>query len=152
MFRKFIEKINNFIQWTKKWHFCHVLFVGTFLLVVPYIFLFLKNLISEIIILIQMPNCIFESFDYIPFWIFYFVGTLIVIAFLALIIQVFTIIKRAFARKSIFVQSSFLLHNQYYNRFYTISFIYFWIGIVTWQLALFFNYITSLNYKLMPIF
>ncbi len=53
MLRKFIEKINKFIQWTKKWHFCHFLFVGIFVLVFPYIFFFIKALISEIIIFRQ---------------------------------------------------------------------------------------------------
>ncbi len=141
MFRRFIENINKFIQWTKKWHFFHVLFVAIFACFFPLFVLFFISVFIDIFsILVEKKSIssIIEGY-LLPFGggIMFFVLLMIIFSLLGLIVEIFVTIKRAFARKSISVESSFLLENKYYNYIYHFAFWNFIIGTIIWMLWLY---------------
>ena len=125
MLRQLIKKLNNFIQWTKKWHFFHILFVGNFLFIAIY-FLFL--------IFIALLDCIFnnnitaylsiESLSFILFSIILCLAITPYTTIIATILEIFIIITKKIQKKTIQITNSFLIDNPKYNILYTVSFIY----------------------------
>lgn len=108
MIKNLILKFNNFIQWTKKWHVCHI-YVNIF------IFLFYATLISEILnknfsfyknLLEFMALCAIALY-YMLYWSYTIV----------LVVSIISHIKK----KQIFVKHNFLILNKWYNIHYSIA-------------------------------
>ena len=116
MLKNLITRINNFIQWTKKWHFFHLLLVPNefaFFLICLIMFkyvLLLKEYYSSLEILIVF------------FVISYFATTILII--IALCIQAFLLIYNWIKFHNISIKNRFLLNNKLYNILYVIAFIY----------------------------
>ena len=122
--RKFIKKINNWIQWTKQWHFFHIFFVGSFLVYnwIPFLIMYIYFLgyVYELI-----TNDITEE----PFeWVFYIHDTLnwylythLYAVLFALFVTGLIFIKKWKNKQQIKVQSSFLLNNKFYEMIYVNS-------------------------------
>ena len=116
MLKNLITRINNFIQWTKKWHFFHLLLVPNAfacflicLIMFKYVLL-LKEYYSSLEILIVF------------FVISYFATTILII--IALCIQAFLLIYNWIKFHNINIKNRFLLNNKLYNILYVIAFIY----------------------------
>ena len=104
--RKFIEKINNAIQWTKKFHFFHISFITPFI-------------ITILIILIAIPysetiNELFSCWIIVNFILLYIIPPI------ALIVEIVIMIIRKWTHKSIYVSKS-IVENKYYNIVYILS-------------------------------
>lgn len=116
MFRKFIEKYYNFILWTKKWHFFHLLFViptiGGFVgICMGMHAIFFEDYIHS------YPDFL-EEIPGLPLGIIFITC---IMFFLAFIFEIFILIKRAIAHKPLCVLSSFLKSNDKYHKFYVFS-------------------------------
>lgn len=142
MFRKFIEKINSVIQWTKQWHFFHVLFVGSFVIaLIPYIINILMLIFDFIFLIEQIITTILGRHseiitdDHIVAGeiviIFTFIITYILASIftsiLGLIVELSIFIKRRSSDKPLTVTSSFLTKNKIYNFIYYNAFITFFV-------------------------
>lgn len=118
MFRKFIEKYYNLIQWTKKWHFFHVL------VTIPGISILWAIIYS---VLYPLPDST-DSFSIAEMWIYsLFVFIILMLSeyitiFVAIGVELTIIIKRAIARKPFCVLSNFLNNNKIYNFIYCFFF------------------------------
>ena len=111
MFKKIFKRINDFIQWTKKWHFFHVFMLPA----IPMLLLFF------LIIFIDRHSINADTFDTC-----FMLSLLCYIQsfFIALIIQIFFFIFKAILRQNCKITNKFLLNNKIYNSIYTIMFIY----------------------------
>ncbi len=127
--RKCIKKINSAIQWTKKWHFFHVLFIVTFSLLLTIILLLYSidtthtyetcsNCVDPTTIYPDTPEFIRDAF------------VLLIIICLhaglmaAPITEILAVVIKAILRKKLCVEWNFLLNNKFYNIFYYFSIIY----------------------------
>ena len=119
--RKFIEKINNIIQWTKKFHFFHISFV------IPFI-------ITILIILIAIPYSKTISEPYTYSLLIAFISILLMTP-LALIIEVLIIIIRKWTHKNFYVSEA-ITKNKLYNIIYIISILHFCYIITLWLFLL----------------
>ena len=123
--RKFIEKINNMIQWTKKFHFFHIWLIPGFLFALfPLLLLILTflTLIFEPSIFDEMGRACGIAFFMFMFYIAiaYFVTFL-----LGLVYQIILYLSARFFRKdNVHVQSKFLLNNKFYNFIYISSILF----------------------------
>lgn len=112
MVKQILDKLNNFIQWTKKWHICH-LFLNTFwVFFILGIFCALaEEDIQKHFLNIIQDYMILESIVlyYMLFWCLPIV----------LLISILEYVKG----KKIYVKNNFFLNNKAYNMLYTISFI-----------------------------
>ncbi len=111
MIRKCIAKINSFIQWTKKWHYFHVL-VWTWL--VSGSFLALLNIDQ------------YQDFLKAPFifWgAIFFVSSMGAFFYVVLPITITTMLITYIKTRSFQVQNEFLLHNRVYHFFYCLYYI-----------------------------
>ena len=121
--RKFIEKINNMIQWTKKFHFFHIwLGLGFIVALLPIVLT-----IMTCCVMISSPNDLSDMGRAIGIGLMLFIG-LIVISYiatfiLAIIIEfiILFIYVCSAKRTSYLVKSHFLLSNKVYANFYNIS-------------------------------
>ena len=122
--RKFIEKINSWIQWTKQWNFFHVFFVGSFLMYnwIPFVIMYIYFIGYVYDVIIKYISE--ERFD----WILYIADTLkwylsahLHVALFALFVTGIIFIKKWKNKQPMKVQSSFLLKNQFYEFIYVNS-------------------------------
>jgi len=121
MLRFVIEKFNNVIQWSKKYHFFHILAIPSFFYIVnwfwlAYIFNILFNNTSNLQKAIEDPS-----------FLIFFLTFLFAVAF---IIQVIIYVKN---KKKGIIQVSypFFLNNKIYNFFYIHTYISLFIIILT---------------------
>ena len=116
MFKKIFKRINDFIQWTKKWHFFHVFII--------------PNTFTFMFICFVMPKCSLLLMDYysnaeivIIFFTICFLA-LITHAIIALCAQIFFLLSNWIKSHNINIKNKFLLNNKFYNILYIIGFIY----------------------------
>lgn len=140
MIRTFIEKLNELIQWSKKWHFFHIFFALSFAILCFVVFsiivlYFLAYIVVSIDSIFDPSPVVSDEVvsltcdDWAPGGVIIFVLYLVILPaicsiiwfFVSLFTQIVIMIKRKRAHKSCTVQTSFLLNNQYYNIFYIIS-------------------------------
>ena len=122
MFRRFIEKIYNFIQWTKKWHFVHLLLVPT-MLVTFYVsdLVIVSSVITKFVvrdyrtILYGVRDTHFHYYVYILFRML----------IPAIIGEIFFVVFNSIRSKKLYVTNNFLLHDEIYNIAFVLSLIYF---------------------------
>lgn len=110
MVRKYIKKINNFIQWTKKWHLGHCIFISD-------MFICLICIFSEMPIM--TVDRLLEYLFSANILLFY-PAVLIVGTILAILIAVTKFIKKY----PVYVESKFLLKNKTYNIVYILNWLY----------------------------
>ena len=130
MLRKCIKKINSAIQWTKKCHFFHVLFIGPFIL----LSLVLADAYSRDYSTsssVSCPNCVDSTTIYpdtpdfiatVIFFIIVFSAHICLIV--APFIEVLVVVIKAILRRKLCVEWNFLLNNKLYNIFYYFSVIF----------------------------
>ena len=124
MLKNIITKINNFIQWTKKWHFFHVFIIPSYIVLfitLTMIFIFICEYIYtgkfEYNFMLQyigvLHSVVFKLFSiYMPeLW-------------LALVVQILFSGINWYLYRNISVKSNFLLNNKRYNCIYVIIWIY----------------------------
>lgn len=116
MLRKFIQKYYNFILWTNKWHFFHIIFITSCLASI----LGLSFGIEATIYDLQNFGYTYDEtlYSLIIFPAGFHIFSIIISLFFAIIIETFILIKRAIAHESLCVHSSFLNNNKIYNNFY----------------------------------
>ncbi len=121
--RKFIEKINSWIQWTKQWHFFHALFLSSCLMYnfIPFTTMYccFEGYIVELITL-DMPGCFNWMEDTSDASAWYLYAQLYAFIF-ALFVTGIIFIKKWKNKQPMKVQSSFLLKNQFYEFIYVNS-------------------------------
>ena len=108
MLKNIITRINNFIQWTKKWHVCHI-YINIFLPIFIYSLFFVlrdKNILQELLENITCSALI-----------------LYIMAYYALLIILLISIISHITQKKLHIISHFLLHNQFYNNYYSFGLI-----------------------------
>ncbi len=116
MFRKFIEKYYDFILWTKKWHFFHLLFI------VPTVAGIIGLLMGiHDILFANYINSYSDFIEEIPGLPLGIIFIICIMFFIAIIFELIILIKRAVAHKPLCVLSSFLNHNRTYNIFYVFA-------------------------------
>lgn len=121
MLKNIITKFNNFIQWTKKWHFFHVLFVPNTIFVLFTLFISIFLYIWNICFSNNTKAFIFSHDHIFLIWANY---TCLVIVFLILAIcvqSIFSIINWM-KYNTIQLQNQFLLNNRKYNFLYCTAF------------------------------
>ena len=125
MLRKLIKKINDIIQWTKKWHFFHVLHVGTFLLT-AICDLFIAFVFVTYCILNHHVKNIFriESLEFVLLCIIICLLISPFTALIATIVEIFVIIKKKIQHKVLSVESPFFIKSKRYNTLYILSFLF----------------------------
>ena len=127
MLKNILTKINNFIQWTKKWHFCHV-----FLLISSFI-MFMFTIFS--LMAIDWIGELKFTYFFLPEFIYIFA---IVIA---LIIQILFSLINFCIHKNIQIKNRFLLNNKTYNGIYYLMFLYTIVSFVIHLSLLFTDYV-----------
>ena len=132
MFKLIFTKLNNFIQWTKKWHFFHFFVSGAALLtlffavvLVMFIITYLNDPYS---IRINAKNSCNGDVSALIAFSEYAFATLCT-GIIGIFINVFCILKHLIYRKNCCITSKLLLCNKYYNIYYIIFFI---LTIVSW--------------------
>ena len=121
--KQLLSTINNFIQWTKKWHFFHLFIIPPFLLwlfcimlySLFFIILFLNRVdfsVKEFLMndIVGSAICI-QIFLYFAFFI------------IALISQIIFFIVNWIKYKKSGVRNQFMLKNKKYNGIYILAFI-----------------------------
>ena len=130
MIRTFVEKLNELIQWSKKWHFFHMFFMGTMLLaILVYVYL------------------IFHCFSYgkieyfwlILFSLFHFTCNFFYSGLMILFPVILILFIRKVCKKDLCVSGGFLLNNKRYNLLYDISFYHVLLFAPMLFILLFFN-------------
>ena len=104
MLKNIFSKINNFIQWTKKWHFFHVFLISSSFVMLMFT-----------IFSIMDPDWIGElkfTYFFLSFLIFVFA------IIIALIIQILFSIINFCVYKNIQIRNHFLSKNKIYNGIY----------------------------------
>ena len=130
----------KFIQWTKKWHFFHFIFIGSFLII---LFNIIGDFIDEIFFYNEQNNINtntnshinFELLDSIALFAMLNIFYSIPIAILLSIYELYLIIKKLIDRLAIV--NEFLLKNKFYNIFYTFCATLHLIGYIVIILQLF---------------
>ena len=132
MLKKIFNKVDHFIQWTKKWHFFHIVFVGPLTFLITYFFVLIP------LIIIQNPPSqpiTTDEFDIdIPILIFcagFIVIIFIILLFFACFVQLVLFLISLINKKTCYVRNNFLLHNKFYNKYYEISTFVIFISNIT---------------------
>ncbi len=132
MFRKFIEKYYKIIQWTKKWHFFHIL------VIIPGIFTLWEMISAFILYITKTPGT--TNLDIILGDLYAAPLVLAISEFLmffvAIVVEILVIIIRAIARKPFCVLSYFLSKNKIYNFIYCFFFFVIVLTILEFLLGL----------------
>ena len=121
MLRFAIEKFNNVIQWSKKYHFFHIFAIPSFFYVVNFFWLaYLSYILFD-------RNFNLQRVVDDPYFLIFFLTFLFAVAF---IIQVIIYVKN---KKKGIIQVSypFFLNNKIYNFFYIHTYISLFIIILT---------------------
>ena len=109
MIKDFFHKINNFIQWTKKWHFFHFIAIGNILLFSLIVFITILSLETD------PTEDIFLNIISLPIM---YISLLLYLALpIAIIIMYFNLKKG----RKITIYNKFLLNNEIYNITYIAS-------------------------------
>ena len=138
MLRKCIKKINSAIQWTKKWHFFHVLFIGPFILLLIIFLLFSDPGASNSV---TYPNSVDPTTIYpdTP----EFIATVVILLVIACIhvslkaasiVEVLAVVIKAILRRKLCVEWNFLLNNKLYNIIYILSILLLFMFIIVLSL------------------
>ena len=122
MFRKFIDKIFNFIQWIKKWHFVHLLFVPTMLIT-----FYVSDLVIAFSVITKFVEKNYETILYgvSDTHFHHYVYILFRMLIPAIIGEIFFVVFNSIRSKKLYVTNNFLLHNEIYNIAFVLSLIYF---------------------------
>ena len=137
--RKCIKKINSAIQWTKKWHFFHVLFIGPFILLLTIILLLYS--IDTTHTYETCSNCVDPTTIYpdTP----EFIATVVILLVIACIhvslkaasiVEVLAVVIKAILRRKLCVEWNFLLNNKLYNIIYVLSILLLFMFIIVLSL------------------
>ena len=129
--RKFIEKINNWIQWTKQWHFFHVFFGIAFLIFswnsIFYIVGGIIEIVNDLLRYYFDPNCIkselefgMSFFAFLPLQILGIIFSSILGFITGIIVEFVIYIKRR-NNTALTIQSKFLLNNKWYSVLYILE-------------------------------
>ncbi len=120
MIKKLFLKIYDFIQWTKKWHFCHVVFVGaSFFGLAIYLYFLLFDILT-----FNLTSFLLDIFKIFYYYSLYFIVTFAHFLFVpAIIIQIFFVIFNLIRHKKVPITSDFLLNNKKYNIVYVFAFL-----------------------------
>lgn len=127
MIRKFINKLYNFIQWTKKWHFCHLLLVPVFLTTI-----LTGDLIGIFFFIYLVMQLKFRE-AFLTFLYYHLLFYALVIYCITIPVTIMTIyfaIINFIKSKKPFIFNGFLLNNKYYNLIYIISLFNFFCFII----------------------
>jgi len=114
MLKKIFNILNNMIQWSKKYHFFHILAILNFFFV-AHLFWFLTLLCLIAMIPIKCVSNIFGE-GVLGFLLFIFILIILqfILLFISLIIQIVICIKNR-KKGTIQISSPFLLNNKFYN-------------------------------------
>ena len=135
MIKRFLKRINDLIQWTKKWHFFHVFMLSTTYM---YIYFFLETHHIDLLNIPLIIEQIVYYMNHIPDLLnvinnlieFYFLellfGGMAEIVYIPFVIGIQLLFWTInwFKHKNIQVQSKFLLKNKIYNCVYIAAFIH----------------------------
>ena len=143
MIKRFLKKIDDLIQWTKKWHFFHVFIIPfyiVFFITLAIIFIFLCDylFIGKFNYGSMMSYiCALHTFSYLVFFI------LMLEFWVALIAQTLFSFINWYLYRNISVRSKFLLNNKRYNNTYVIGWIFTIICFILYKTCthLIFNYV-----------
>ena len=121
MLKKIFNKVDHFIQWTKKWHFFHVFFVPNAIFALLNLFISIFLYILDICFLSSTKTFIFSFNHLLLMWEMY---TFLAIVFfiLATFVQIVFLIISMIKHKNIQLQNQILLNNKKYNILYCIAF------------------------------
>ena len=126
--KEILNSINDFIQWTKKWHICHLMFTGTITIIIISITTLLVLDIQKTTHSTKIHNYCpifedFNNFDWLSLGIFELFVCFVLMLFISLLIYIVIIIVKHLNSKHIHVVNKFLLHNKIYNLYYYFSFL-----------------------------
>ncbi len=123
MFKNIFQKIIGIIQWTKKWHFFHLILVPPFVI----------SCLIDLYPILSFFNSTNEDWIYLPFWNYFVYVTLFCIMFsINLFIYAIVLIYIFIRKKTIYISNDFLLYNKFYNFVYILSLLQ-----LFWNLFLF---------------
>ena len=127
MIKKFFNKIYNFIQWTKKWHFFHFFINGTTLIIlflVTAFFLFIYTYINNPTIICINSNRRNNADDnFILFIFFEHAFATFCTGIIGLFVEIIFLLRKLLINKKCCITSKFLLCNKFYNIYYILSFL-----------------------------
>ncbi len=138
MLRKCIKKINSAIQWTKKWHFFHVLFIGPFILLLIIFLLFSDPGASNSVTYPNSvdPTTIYpDTPEFLTVVVIFIVIACIYLSLMAApIVEVLAVVIKAILRRKLCVEWNFLLNNKFYNIIYILSILLLFMFIIVLSL------------------
>ena len=125
MLKTIKPKLSQIIQWSKKSHLLHIWFILCFpCLIITILEIFLTLLIDP---LAYKRNAIYDILTNFHF-------PALILFIISILLSLIAVIIQYIKTKSLFVTNSFLLHNKYYNIFYTLTFIIIlalWVWVLT---------------------
>ena len=126
LFALIFNKINQAINWTKKWHFFHIIAWIIIILVMGLLITYLLYAIIEVIThwgipIINFQQDMEELESLCSFILMIFLGTFY---WYFLIISILISLYKKWRNKAISVTNNFLLNNKTYHVFYILSLIY----------------------------
>ena len=136
--RKCIKKIDTAIQWTKKWHFFHVLFIGPFILLLIIFLLFSDPGASNSVTYPNSvdPTTIYpDTPEFLTVVVIFIVIACIHLSLMAApIVEVLAVVIKAILRRKLCVEWNFLLNNKFYNIIYILSILLLFMFIIVLSL------------------
>ncbi len=140
MLRKCIKKIDSIIQWTKKWHFFHVLFICPYILL-SLIFIYAYSRDYSTSSSVSYPNSVPpttiypDTPDFIATVVIFLIIACIHLSLMAApIVEVLAVVIKAILRRKLCVEWNFLLNNKLYNIIYVLSILLLFMFIIVLSL------------------
>ena len=140
MLRKCIKKIDSIIQWTKKWHFFHVLFIGPFILLSS-VFAYAYSRDYSTSSSVSCPNCVDpttiypDTPEFLTVVVIFIVIACIHLSLMAApVVEVLAVVIKAILRRKLCVEWNFLLNNKLYNIIYILSILLLFMFIIVLSL------------------
>ena len=121
MLKNVITKISDTIQWTKKWHFFHVLFVPSTIFAFLNLFISILLFILDVCSSNNIKTSIFSLNHLFLIWGIY-TDFAIIFFILAVCVQILFSIINWIKYNNIQLQNQFLLRNKKYNFLYCTAF------------------------------
>ena len=127
MFKNIFQKITGIIQWTKKWHFFHLI------LVPPFVANCLLNVYQIFALFDNYPDAIYG------FLCFNILGYIIIFKYLlfcpCLLVYITVLIYIWIKKKPLHISNDFLLHNRIYNFIFILAILQLFLYIVSLIIA-----------------
>jgi len=121
--KKLLAVINNFIQWTKKWHFFHVFIIPPFLFSFTCIILYFIFFIILIVNQIHFSIYEFLMNDIVGVFICLEIFLYFIFLIIAIALQILFIIINLTKHQNINIKNEFILKNKKYNGIYILALI-----------------------------